>query len=112
MQIGGGNLLNKLAALHVLASTCSVLVFVGMMSFQIMQALGLSVSYRLMNHGVCKEAAELIQFSLDKRVRIVYPKDFWCANVDTSKKMEIFASHDIPDGKFSFSPTQMNIYPF
>ncbi|XP_016899748.2 phosphoglycerate kinase, cytosolic-like isoform X1 [Cucumis melo] len=96
--IGGGNLLDKLAALHVLASTCSALVFVGMMSFQIMQALGLSVSYRLMNHGVCKEAADLIQFSLDKRVQIVYPKDFWCVNVDTSKKIEIFASHDIPDG--------------
>lgn len=68
------------------------------MSFQIMHALGLSVSSRLVNHGECKEAADIIQFSLDKYVQIIYPKDFWCKNVDTSKKMEIFASHDIPDG--------------
>lgn len=101
-QIGGGNLVDKSAALHLLASTCSALVFVGMMSFQIMQALGLTVSSQLVNHGVCNEAADIIQFSLDKRVQIVYPKDFWCKNVDTSKKMEIFASHDIPDGKFHF----------
>ncbi|XP_038904997.1 phosphoglycerate kinase, cytosolic-like isoform X2 [Benincasa hispida] len=96
--IGGGNLLDKSAALHLLASTCSALVFVGLMSIQIMQALGLSVSSRLVNHGVCKEAADIIQFSLDKNVQIVYPKDFWCKNVDASKKMELFASNDIPDG--------------
>lgn len=84
------------------------------MSFQIMHALGLPVSSRLVNHGhgICKEAADIVQFSLDKSVRVVYPKDFWCKNVDTSKEIEIFASHDIPDGKFSFSPTQMNIYHF
>lgn len=108
--IGGGNLVDKSAALHLLASTCSALVFVGMMSFQIMQALGLTVSSQLVNHGVCNEAADIIQFSLDKRVQIVYPKDFWCKNVDTSKKMEIFASHDIPDGwlPVDLGPTSMN----
>ncbi|XP_050382755.1 phosphoglycerate kinase, cytosolic-like [Argentina anserina] len=96
--IGGGNLFYKAAALHTLASTCDGLVFVGMMAFQIMHALWLSVPLNLVEHGALKEASDIVHFAHNRNVQIVYPKDFWCKNSRHSKQLEVFPGHAIPDG--------------
>lgn len=99
MQIGGGNLLDKAAALHFLASRCDGLVFVGMMSFQIMKALGLSVPLNLVEHGALKEALNVVQFAKGRNVQILCPKDFWCKNERLPRQLEIFPAHGILDGE-------------
>ncbi|KAJ7972365.1 Phosphoglycerate kinase [Quillaja saponaria] len=66
--IGGGNLCDKATALHFLASRCEGLVFVGMMSFQIMHALGLSVPFSLVEHKSCKKALDIVQLAHDMNV--------------------------------------------
>ncbi|KAK9920965.1 hypothetical protein M0R45_029499 [Rubus argutus] len=96
--IGGSNLFDKAAALHTLASRCDGLVFVGMMSFQIMHALQLSVPLNLVEHGALKEASDIVHFAHNRNVQILYPKDFWCKNDRLSNKLEIFPAHGIPDG--------------
>lgn len=98
MQIGGGNLCNKAAALHFLASRCDGLIFVGLMSFQIMHALGLPVPPELVEKGANVAASDLIQFARDKNITILYPKDFWCTKIHHPNQVEIFPSHGIPDG--------------
>lgn len=98
MQIGGGNLFNKAAALHFLASRCDGFVFVGMMSFQIMHALGLRVPSELVEKGAIDAASDLIQFARDKNITILYPKDFLCTKIHRPNQVEIFPSHGIPDG--------------
>lgn len=100
VQIGGGNLYNKAAALHFLASRCDGLVFVGMMSFQIMHALGLSVPSSFVEKDAHEAALDLIQFAHSKNITIIYPKDFWCINNHLPKHSEMFPAHVIPDGKF------------
>lgn len=102
MQIGGSNLFDKAAALHTLASKCDGLVFVGMMSFQIMHALQLSVPLNLVEHGALKEASDIVHFAHNRNVQILYPKDFWCKNDRLSNKLEIFPAHGIPDGETTF----------
>ncbi|KAF3441833.1 hypothetical protein FNV43_RR15748 [Rhamnella rubrinervis] len=94
--IGGGNLHYKAAALRFLASSCDGLVFVGMMSFQIMNALGLSVPLNLVEHGALEEALHIVQFAKSRNVQILHPKDFWCKN--DSGQFEIFPAHGILDG--------------
>ncbi|XP_024038220.1 uncharacterized protein LOC18038153 isoform X1 [Citrus clementina] len=96
--IGGGNLCNKAAALHFLASRCDGLIFVGLMSFQIMHALGLPVPPELVEKGANDAASDLIQFARDKHITILYPKDFWCTKIHHPNQVEIFPSHGIPDG--------------
>ncbi|KAL6141943.1 hypothetical protein ACLB2K_060229 [Fragaria x ananassa] len=96
--IGGSNLFNKAAALHTLASTCDGLVFVGMMAFQIMHALQVSVPLNLVEQGTLKDALDIIQFAQNRNVQILYPKDFWCKNDHHPKQLEIFPGHAIPDG--------------
>ncbi|GAY56827.1 hypothetical protein CUMW_174870 [Citrus unshiu] len=96
--IGGGNLCNKAAALHFLASRCDGLIFVGLMSFQIMHALGLPVPPELVEKGANDAASDLIQFARDKNITILYPKDFWCTKIHHPNQVEIFPSHGIPDG--------------
>ncbi|KAH7511988.1 hypothetical protein FEM48_Zijuj12G0042500 [Ziziphus jujuba var. spinosa] len=96
--IGGGKLLDKATALHFLASRCDGLVFVGMMSFQIMKALGLSVPLNLVEHGALKEALNIVQFAQGRNVQILYPKDFWCKNDRFPRQFEIFPAHGILDG--------------
>lgn len=100
VQIGGGNLYNKAVALHYLASRCDGLFFVGMMSFQIMHALGLSVPSSLVEKDAHKAALDLIQFAHHKNINIIYPKDFWCINSHLPNHLEMFPAHFIPDGKF------------
>ncbi|KAJ6755914.1 PHOSPHOGLYCERATE KINASE [Salix purpurea] len=96
--IGGGNLYDKAAALHFLVSRCDGLVFVGMMSFQIMHALGLSVPSYLVEPGAYKAALDIIQIARDRNIPILYPMDFWCMNEHLPEKMNIFPSHNILDG--------------
>ncbi|PON60318.1 Phosphoglycerate kinase [Parasponia andersonii] len=96
--IGGGNILDKAAALHFLASRCEGLVFVGMMCFQIMHVLGLAVPLNLVERGAVKEALDIVQFAESRNVQIVYPKDFLCKNDQLPDQLEIFPSHGILDG--------------
>lgn len=99
MQVGGGNLYKNVAALRFLASRCDELVFVGMMSFQIMHALGLSVPSSLVEKNSQEAALELIQFAYNKNTTISFPKDIWCIKNQLPKQSEIFPAHVIPDGK-------------
>ncbi|XP_030495439.2 uncharacterized protein LOC115711248 isoform X1 [Cannabis sativa] len=96
--IGGGNFLDKASALQFLASRCEALIFVGMMSIQIMHVLGLSVPLNLVEHGALKESLDVVQFAQSRNVQIVYPKDFLCKNVQLPNQLEIFPSHRVLDG--------------
>ncbi|KAF2289888.1 hypothetical protein GH714_039030 [Hevea brasiliensis] len=66
--IGGGNIYDKAAALHFLASKCDGLVFIGMMSFQIMHALGYSVPSSLIEPGAHRAAVDIIHFAHDRNI--------------------------------------------
>lgn len=100
MQVGGGNLLDKSVALHFLASLCDGLVFVGMMSFQIMHALGFTIPPYLVERGAVKEAFNIVQFASSRNVQILCPKDFLCKNDCFPGKLEIFPADGILDGEF------------
>jgi len=110
MQIGGGNLYDKAAAVHFLVSRCDGLVFVGMMSFQIMHALGLSVPSYLVEPGAYKAALDIIQIAHDRNIPILHPMDFWCMNEHLPEKMGIFPSHHILDGEIL--PTIITFFGF
>ncbi|KAF6140205.1 hypothetical protein GIB67_000253 [Kingdonia uniflora] len=99
--IGGGNLLDKAVALHLLASKCDGLVFVGVMGFQIMHALGLPVPLSYLEHGAVKDSVKLIQLARERNIPILLPKDFWCVNL--SKKLNIFPACEILDDFVSLS---------
>lgn len=99
MQIGGGNLKNKAAALHFLASRCDALIFIGLLSFQIMHALGQSVPLDFVEHEAHEAALDIIEFAHNKNVPILYPEDLWCMNQHNPKKVEIFPSHGVLDGE-------------
>ncbi|KAI3417236.1 Phosphoglycerate kinase [Psidium guajava] len=96
--IGGTNLSNKAAALCSLASVCDGLVFVGMMSFQIMHVLGLLVALNQLELGATKEASELVQIAQDRNIAILYPKDFWCLSEEVPNQLELFPAHAISKG--------------
>ena len=102
MQIGGGNLFDKASAVRYLASRCDGLMFVGMMAFQIMHALGLHVPLNLLEGGPLKEASNIVQLAQNRKIPILYPKDFWCMTNDFPKQMEIFPAYGILDGEFAF----------
>ncbi|XP_054802747.1 phosphoglycerate kinase, cytosolic-like isoform X2 [Prosopis cineraria] len=96
--IGGGDFYNKAAAFRFLTSRCQGLVFVGMMSFQIMHALGVSVPLGLVDLKACDEALHIVQLAQDRNMQILYPKDFWCRNKSNPKQLQAFPSHSILDG--------------
>ncbi|KAI9122332.1 hypothetical protein K1719_007021 [Acacia pycnantha] len=96
--IGGSDFYNKAAALRFLTSRCQGLVFVGMMSFQIMHALGVSVPLDLVEPKTCNEALHIIQLAQDRNMQILYPKDFWCRNESNPKQLQAFPSHSILNG--------------
>ncbi|KAK4798827.1 hypothetical protein SAY86_031153 [Trapa natans] len=96
--IGGSNLCIKAPALRFLASICDGLVFVGMMSFTIMHALGFSVPLNMVEKGALKGAIDLIHVAKDRGIPILCPKDFWCTNEQLSRQVEIFPAHRIPEG--------------
>uniref|UniRef100_A0A2C9V9Q3 phosphoglycerate kinase n=1 Tax=Manihot esculenta TaxID=3983 RepID=A0A2C9V9Q3_MANES len=93
--VGGGNLYDKAAALHFLASKCDGLVFIGMMSFQILHALGYSVPSSLIEPKAHKAAEDIIHFAHDRNIPILYPKDFWCVNDHRPNQMEVLPAHGI-----------------
>lgn len=110
MQVGGGNLVEKAAAVHYLASSADGLVFVGNMAFQIMHALGLPVPRRLVEAGAFTESVRIIQFANSRNIPILFPKDFWCLN-DHLKKPELVPVHGILEGKILIIHTQRNQSP-
>ncbi|QCD93613.1 phosphoglycerate kinase [Vigna unguiculata] len=95
--IGGGNLYDKAASFQFLASRCQVFVFVGMMSFQIMHALGVSIPCDLVDGQAVNEALDIVRLAQDKNVQILYPKDFWCQKKCNPKQLQVFPSHGILD---------------
>ncbi|KAL6987373.1 phosphoglycerate kinase [Sarracenia purpurea var. burkii] len=96
--IGGGKLIEKAAALHFLASRCDGLVFVGMMAFQIMHALGLAIPTKLVEHGAFEEALKIIQFAKLRSIPVLFPKDFWCMNNHIPNQLELYPAQSILDG--------------
>ncbi|RDX79710.1 pgk, partial [Mucuna pruriens] len=96
--IGGGNLYDKAASFQFLASRCQGFVFVGMMSFQVMHALGVSVPHNLVDHKALNEALDIVRLARDRNVQILYPKDFWCRKRCDPKQLQVFPSHGILDG--------------
>lgn len=111
MQIGGGNLIDKAAALQFLASICDVLVFVGEMAFQIMHAFGLPVPMKLVESKALKQAHAIVEAAKARNVEIVLPKDFWCINYSNPHQMAISSASSILDGKillfFNLLPDHM-----
>lgn len=91
MQIGGGNLVDKSAALHLLVSICDGLVFVGNVAFQIMNALGLPVPVKLVEHRAIEGALNLVESMKSKGREIVLPRDFLCTN-NHLQKFETFSA--------------------
>ncbi|XP_052723585.1 phosphoglycerate kinase, chloroplastic isoform X7 [Vigna angularis] len=95
--IGGGNLYDKAASFQFLASRCQVFVFVGMMSFQVMHALGVSIPCDLVDHQAVNEALDIVRLAQDRNVQLLYPKDFWCQKKSDPKQLQLFPSHGILD---------------
>ncbi|KAK7316183.1 hypothetical protein VNO77_34995 [Canavalia gladiata] len=96
--IGGGNLYDKASSFQFLASRCQGFVFVGMMSFQVMHALGVSIPHNLVDHKVFNEALDVVRLCRDRNVQILYPKDFWCRHKCDPKQLQVFPSQAILDG--------------
>ncbi|KAK4419239.1 Phosphoglycerate kinase [Sesamum alatum] len=96
--IGGGNLADKVAALHSLTSTCDGLIFVGSMAFQIMHALGVPVPMKLVELGALKEAVSVVESAKLRNIPLVLPKDFWCIKNHTLDQIEMFSACSIPEG--------------
>ena len=85
--------------MHFLASVCDGLIFVGMMSLQIMHGLGYSVPSSLIDSKAHKIALDIIQFARDRNIPILYPRDFWCTNTHAANQMELVPAHGILDGE-------------
>ncbi|KAL0409960.1 UNVERIFIED_CONTAM: Phosphoglycerate kinase [Sesamum latifolium] len=96
--IGGGNLADKVAALHSLTSTCDGLIFVGSMAFQIMHALGVPVPMKLVELGALKEAVSIVETAKLRNIPLVLPKDFWCIKNHALNQLEIFSAYSISEG--------------
>ncbi|XP_028775192.1 uncharacterized protein LOC114732066 isoform X2 [Neltuma alba] len=96
--IGGSDFHNKAAALRFLTSRCQALVFVGMISFQIMHALGVSVPLDLVELKACNEALHIVQLARERNMQILCPKDFSCRNESNPKQLQVFPAHSILDG--------------
>ncbi|XP_020553516.1 uncharacterized protein LOC105174272 isoform X1 [Sesamum indicum] len=96
--IGGGNLADKVAALHSLTSTCDGLIFVGSMAFQIMHALGVPVPMKFVELGALKEAVSIVETAKLRNIPLVVPKDFWCIKNHPLNQIEIFSAYSISEG--------------
>ncbi|XP_064958523.1 uncharacterized protein LOC135609328 isoform X4 [Musa acuminata AAA Group] len=96
--IGGSNFLKKANTLHVLASTCDGLIFIGKLAFQIMNGFGLSVPTHLVEHDAVKEALELIKLTQQRKIPIYFQKDFVCVKVGKPELVEIYAYNEILAG--------------
>lgn len=100
MQIGGGNLAEKAAALHFLVSKCDGLIFVGSMAFQILLALGVPVPVKSVDLGALKEAASIVESAKSRNIQLLLPIDIRCIKDHISEKMEIFPVDSILEGNF------------
>ncbi|XP_020597347.1 phosphoglycerate kinase, chloroplastic-like [Phalaenopsis equestris] len=98
MHIGGGKLREKAAALLCLASICDVLIFVGMIAFQIMNASGIFVPSSFLEPDAFDEAAELIELANRRKIPIYFPTDLHCVNDGIPELFEIFPSRSLPPG--------------
>ncbi|CAL9754442.1 unnamed protein product [Musa acuminata subsp. burmannicoides] len=96
--IGGSNFLKKANTLHVLASTCDGVIFIGKLAFQIMNGFGLSVPTHLVEHDAVKEALELIKLTQQRKIPIYFQKDFVCVKVGKPELVEIYAYNEILAG--------------
>uniref|UniRef100_A0A1D1ZJZ3 Phosphoglycerate kinase n=1 Tax=Anthurium amnicola TaxID=1678845 RepID=A0A1D1ZJZ3_9ARAE len=96
--IGGGKFLEKRTLLHILALKCDGLMFVGMMAFQIMHALGLSVPMNLVDHDSFKEVLELVELAKDRNIEIIFPDDFWCVDSRHPRVVDLFPNDGILPG--------------
>ncbi|CAL9109530.1 unnamed protein product [Musa textilis] len=96
--IGGSNFLKKANTLHILASTCDGLIFIGKLAFQIMNGLGLSVPAHLVEHDAVKEALELIKLTQRRKIPIYFQKDFLCVKVGKPELLEIYTYNEILAG--------------
>ncbi|KAL6842357.1 hypothetical protein ACP4OV_027784 [Aristida adscensionis] len=93
--IGGSRFSRKAPALHLLASLCDGLFFVGKLSFQIMNGLGLPVPSQLIEQNEAMEVLKLIQVAHKRNIPIYYPTDLWCSNNDDIEKLGIFNSTEL-----------------
>ncbi|URE30454.1 phosphoglycerate kinase [Musa troglodytarum] len=96
--IGGSNFLKKANTLHILASTCDGLIFIGKLAFQIMNGLGLSVPAHLVEHDAVKKALELIKLTHRRKIPIYFQKDFLCVKVGKPELLEIYTYNEILAG--------------
>ncbi|KAF6983264.1 hypothetical protein CFC21_001494 [Triticum aestivum] len=109
--IGGSNFLRKAPALHLLASQCDGLFFVGKLSFQIMNGLGIPVSSCLIEKNATKEVLQLIEIAHNRNIPIYYPTDLWCLNSNNNEQLEIFDSAELLSGLISLGWTPVDIGP-
>ncbi|XP_023767806.1 phosphoglycerate kinase, cytosolic isoform X2 [Lactuca sativa] len=107
-MVGGGNLIEKAAAINYLVSSSDGLIFVGNISFQIMHALGFSVPNKYIEFGAFKEAIKIIKSANSRNIPIFFPKDFWCMN-DHFKNPELVSAECIPEGwtPFGLGPNSL-----
>ncbi|KAK9733360.1 hypothetical protein RND81_04G062400 [Saponaria officinalis] len=96
--VGGGNITDKAAALYFLASRCDGLIFVGLMAFQILHAMGLPVPLNLIKEQGAKEALELVKIAERRSIPILLPKDFCCKHIHLPIPMKTFSAEDILEG--------------
>ncbi|CAN6283378.1 unnamed protein product [Urochloa humidicola] len=96
--IGGSNLLRKAPALQMLASLCDGLFFVGKLSFQIMNGLGIPVPSQFIERNAVMEVLHIIQVARDRNIPIYYPTDLWCLNNDDSGTLGVIDSTGQLDG--------------
>ncbi|VFQ72753.1 unnamed protein product [Cuscuta campestris] len=96
--IGGSSLAEKADAVHLLASICDGLVFVGSMAFQIMHALGIPVPLKLVEHGALNEAVRIVKSAILRNIPLGLPQDVWCIKENFPHEMEMVSVHSIPEG--------------
>ncbi|KAK9158515.1 hypothetical protein Scep_005089 [Stephania cephalantha] len=96
--IGGGNLFDKAAAVYHLTSKCDGVVFVGMMAFQIMHAIGLSVPLNFVESRALEDSLKITHLAYERGIPLLLPKDFYCVNDLLPQKVGIFPAHEIKHG--------------
>lgn len=98
MQIGGGNLSEKAAAIHHLASINDGLVFVGKMAFPIMKCLGVPLPQHLVELSAVEAALKIVRLACEKKIPILFPKDFYCRNDSHNKTLANIPVQELSEG--------------
>ena len=91
--------MRKATALHLLASQCDGLFFVGKLSFQVMNGLGILVPPCLIERNATKEVLQLIQIAHNRNIPIYYPTDLRCLNSNDNETLETFDSAELLSGE-------------